>query len=265
MAEIVFETNETRTSRTSGILWGLAKCGKTTFLTGLPGKKLFVLFDPDGDQSLPDHEDITILRLYEQSDDLILRYATNTLPTILRKGEYDSVIYDSLSTLGQIALMQAIKDKIGESKIFTPSIEAPGLSAYGARTANIVNIVSRALRATGAVGAHCWFTSHEDEPKTDDKGNFLHITLTLSGKASSQVGLNVSEIWHMSVNDGKWRIMVAPGRGKKPMGSRMFDVTGSTEFVLRFDPAKGEHQEHSIAQWFNKWIEGGRQKLPVPK
>ena len=256
-----------RRTRTSGVIWGRAKCGKTTFLTSLPGKKLFVMLDPDGDQSIPDRDDIFIIKLYEQPDDVILRYLRDKLPAIIRKNEqgFDSVILDSLSTLGQIALNEAIRNDVGGSKQFKPSIDAPGLAAYGSRTNNTVDIVNRLLRATGSVGAHCWFTSHEDEAKTDDKGNMLGITMTLSGKAINGIGLNVSEIWYMSVHDKKWRIMIAPGRGREPMGSRMFDVTKEIEFQLKFDPEAGLDQPHSIATWYQNWIDQGRTKLEVPK
>lgn len=267
MTGIEIKTSAERKTRTAGVLWGVAKCGKTTFLTSLPGKKLFVMLDPDGDMSIPDDPDIFIMRLYEEPDDLVIRYLTDKLPTLIRRNEqgFDSVVMDSLSTLGTIILNEAIRNNIGKGKDFTPTIDAPGLTAYGSRTSRTVDIVNKILRATGAVGMHCWFTSHEDEPKTDDKGGFLGVTMTLSGKAINGVGLNVSEIWYMSSHDKKWRIMIAPGRGRSPMGSRIFDVTKEIEFQLKFDPAKGTDQPHSLATWYNTWIENGRQKLEVPK
>lgn len=252
-------------SRSSGILWGLPKCGKTTFLTGLPGKKLFIMFDPDGEQSIQDSEDITIMRMYENEDDVILRYCRDKLPTQLRKESFDSVVFDSLSTLGNICLNEAIRTGVGTGKDFKPTLEAPGLAAYGARTSNIVNIVNQNLRATGAVGAHCWFTSHEDEPKTDTKGNLLYITMTLSGKAISGIGLNVSELWHLRARENTWTISIANNKARQPMGSRMFNVTGDVEFKVKFDPDLFENQPHSIGTWFRKWEEGGRKKLPIPK
>lgn len=269
--EIIVEDSATRKSRTSGILWGTAKCGKSTFLMSLPGKKLFIMLDPDGDQSLPDREDIKIIRLYEQPDDVIIRYLTKNMPTYLRKNEeqFDSVVFDSCSTLSRIALNEAINNEVGASSkgnnAFKPSLEAPGVAAYGARTNYIIDIINKNLRATGVVGMHCWFTSHEDEPKTDDKGSFLYITMTLSGKAINGIGLNVSEIWHMIFHDKKWELAIAPCHGKKPMGSRIFDVTGEPKFRLRFNPDLGPDQPHSIATWFQQWEEGGRKKLPLPK
>lgn len=256
-----------RKSRTAGVIWGLPKCGKTTFMTSLPGKKLFVMLDPDGDQSIPDRDDVDIMRLYEQPDDVIMRWLEGKMPSFIQKnaGKYDSYVYDSLSTLYRVMLNEAIKNEVGGSNKFTPSLDTPGLTAYGSRTNHMLNIANKNLRATAAVGAHCWFTSHEDEPKTNDKGEFLYITMNMSGKAINGLGLEVSEIWHMRLHDDKWWIMIKPARGKQPMGSRVFDMTAGPEFRLKFIPDLGPDQPHSIATWYQEWLDGGKRKLPLPK
>lgn len=266
MAEIEITPSSERKSRTAGVVWGPAKCGKSTLLMSLPGKKLFVMTDPDGDQSLPDRDDIHILRLYEHDDATIIRYLRDKLPSMLRKNEeaFDSVVVDSMSTVGRSALNVAISNGVGAGKDFKPSLEAPGLAAYGARTNYLVEITNNVLRASGSSNMHCWFTSHEDEPKTNDKGEFLYITMTLSGKAINGIGLNVSEIWHMRMHDRKWFLAISPCRGKQPMGSRLFDVTGAPEFQLKYKPELGVDQPHSIATWFNTWLEGGKKKLALP-
>lgn len=260
------QSSSARKSRISGLIWGPAKCGKTTFLTSLPGKKLFVMVDPDGDASLPDRDDIFIMRVYEQPDDVVKRFLIEKLPTLLRKNEegFDSVIVDSVSTFGQITLREAIREGIGAGKSFKPTIEAPGMAAYGARTQNIVEMVNKVLRATGSVGMHCFFTGHEDEADRDDEGNFLGITLTLSGKAINGVGLNVSEIWHLRHDPGKWMLSISNCRSRQPMGSRIFVQDSSPEFQLKFKPEAGLDQPHSIATWFNQWVESGRNKLKIP-
>lgn len=268
--EIIIENSETRKSRMSGILWGMAKCGKTTFTRSLPGKKLYAMLDPDGDQSIPDDDDISIIRLYDQPDDVILRYCEDKLPALLAKneGKFDSFIFDSTTTFYQVCMNEAIRKGVGASsgpKGFTPTLDAPGLSAYGSRGARTVNVVNKLLRATSQSGMHCWFTTHQDEAKTDDKGNFLYITMMLSGKTINSMGLQVSEIWHMRNHDGKWFIAIAPCRGKQPMGSRIFDVTGQPEFELKFKPELGSDQPHSLARWYQQWVDGGKNKLPLPK
>lgn len=267
MAEIEIEASSERKSRMSGVLWGRAKTGKTTLLTSLPGKKLFVMVDPDGDTAIPDSDEISIMRIYEQPNDVIKRFLIDKLPTLLRKNEqgFNSVVIDSLSTFGQICLEDAIAQGVGKGREFTPTLEAPGLAAYGARTQNIVKMVNANLRATSSSGLHCFFTAHEDEADRDDKGNILGVTWTLSGKAINGVGLNVSEIWHLRTASGKWTVSIAPCRTREPMGSRIFDMTGDPEFQLKFEPEKGTDQPHSIATWYQQWLDGGRKKLKIPK
>jgi hypothetical protein len=255
-------------SRSTGILWGMSKVGKTTFLMSLPGRILYVMIDPDGDESLPIlPERITVIKLYTYKDDEIIRLLEKKIPAHIEKNheEFDSVVIDSLSTIGRIALEDAIAKGVGNGREFTASIEAPGLAAYGSRTNHTLKIVNMILRATARVGKHCWFTSHEDEPKTNQKGDLLYITMTQSGKTINGMGLQVSEIWYMRFHDKKWFIAIAPCRNKQPMGSRMFDVTGEPEFRLVFDPELGPDQPHSIATWFNRWQGSGRKKLPVPR
>jgi len=262
-----------RKPRTAGLLWGKSKAGKTTFLTSLPGKKLFIMLDPDGDLSLPDRDDIDVLPLFSYETGEIIRYAEKKLPTFLRKNEnkYESVILDSLSSLADRALEHAVDNKIGASKgssksNFVPTLEEPGLAAYGARKQYILTIVSNMLRATGANSMHCWFTGHEGEAERDDKGNMIgDITLTLSGKTTNGIGKDVSEIWYLWQRDGKWTLAISPCRSKSPMGSRIFDVTGDPEFLLSFDPNGPLDQPHAIATWFNHWLETGKKAIPLPK
>lgn len=259
-------SSKERKNRTAGVIWGAAKCGKTTFLTTLPGKKLFLMVDPDGDMSLPDRDDIHIMRLYEYTDAEIIRWLKDKAGRFIRDNEqgFDSIILDSLTSVADSALAVAVANKVGAGKDFTPTLEAPGLAGYGARKTYVLQIVNNLLRATGSVGAHCWFTAHQDEPSRDDKGNLLGISMTLSGKTVNGVGKDVSEIWFMRQHDSKWFVAISPCRSREPMGSRMFDVTGEPEFRLKFDPEKGMDQPHSLTTWFNTWVESGKQKLPLP-
>lgn len=257
-----------RKARLTGILWGQAKCGKTTLLTSLPGKKLFVMIDPDGDVSIPDDDDIDIMRLYEQDPDVVKRFVIDKLPSYIKENVngYNSVIIDSLTTFGQIALDEAIRAKVGASRDFTPSMEAPGLGAYGARKQYIVHALRNNLKATASVGAHCFFTAHEGEAERNAKGDVIgDISMSLSDKTTNEVGLTVSELWHLRKKDKVWTLSISPCRGRSPMGSRLFDQTAEPEFVVKFDPNKPLTQPHSIATWIADWEAGGRKKLSIPK
>lgn len=256
--------------RSTGILWGLTKCGKTTFLMSLPGRILYIMIDPDGDEVLPElPERIKTIRLYTYSDAEIIRMLEKNIPAHLVKNadDYDSCVIDSTTSIGRCALNVAIEEGIGASKRegFVPTLSAPGQAAYGARTQHIIEIVNKNLRATATVGKHCWFTAHEDEAKTSAAGDILHITMALSGKTINGAGLNVSEIWHMRLRDGEQWLSIAPCRKRKPMGTRMFGIMGDSEFQLKYDPELGPDQPHSIATWFQKYQDGGRKKLSLPK
>lgn len=271
MAEELTPVSTTeRQSRTTGLLWGQIKVGKTTLLQSLPKPILFLMIDPDGDAVVPDHEGIEIMRIYEHDDATIIRYLTDKFGTQVRKwgNRYASYVLDSTTTLGRITLDQAIANNVGASNKgsdpFKPTIDAPGQAAYGSRTSRLIQISNNILRATGSVGAHCWFTAHEDEPKTNNKGDFLHITMAHSGKTINGIGSLVSEVWYLKLHDGKRFIDIAPCFGRKPMGSRMFDMSDA-EFQLNYYPELFEDQPHSIARWHAAWLEGGRKKLPLPK
>lgn len=266
--QIPIVKSKDRIGRSTGIIWGQIKTGKSTFLTSLPGRTLFLMVDPDGDESLADSDDLQTMNLFDHKDDEIIRMLEKRVPSHIIKhaSEFDSVVLDSITTVNRIALNDAIAKGVGEGRDFVPSLDAPGQAAYGARTQHTVDVCAKLLRATAAVGKHMWFTAHEDEPKTNPKGEVLYTSVTMSGKAISAVGSLVSEIYHLRFRDGKWTLSIAPCRGRKPMGSRMFDVTGEfPEFRLQFDPELGADQPHSIATWFKQYVEGGRKKLPLPK
>lgn len=268
-SELVVQGAGNVVPRITGVVWGPPKGGKTSLLMTSPGKKLLVNIDPDGYTSIANRDDWSLLDLTQYDHREIVALLTKKVPKIIEEledfGPGDTVIVDSLSSFGDAALMTAIGNKVGEGKGFTPSIEAPGLSAYGARTQYILEAVRQILKATYRKGMHCWFTAHMDTPTTDDKGNFLYQTMTLSDKATSSVGLSISEIWFLDANDKKRTIAVRPVRGRKPMGSRMFTQSGVAEFELKLDITKDDTQPHSIATWWKQWEAGGRNKLELPK
>lgn len=255
--------------RSTGILWGPAKCGKTTLLATLPGRKVLVNIDPDGHEATGWRDDISLLDLSIYEPDEIVRMGRDKVPSLLKQTEDlkegDSVIVDSLSSYGWAALLTAIKEKVGESRTFKPSIEAPGLSAYGARTNYIVDMVRKILKVTGQRGVHCWFTAHMDTPTTNDQGAFLYQTMTLSDNGINQTSLSISEVWFMDRNDKKQTIAIQPVRGRKPMGSRMFSMDGAPEFTLEYAINKPDLQQpHSIAMFWKLYLANGRKKLPIP-
>lgn len=256
--------------RSTGILWGPSKSGKTTLLMTLPGRKLIINVDPDGWTSVAKRKDMQVMDLSVLDFDETIRFGMGGLAMQIEKsdfGEGDSLIFDSATSYGQCALQMAVKNKIGESRKsgFIPTIEEPGISAYGARTQYIVTTVRNLLRATAKKRMHCWVTSHEDTPTTNDKGDFLYQSMLMSENAVNQTGLAVSEIWYLSKMDKVRRLAIAPCRGKKPMGSRMFTMESEPEFVLKYDTSKPNTQPHSISTWWSQWLAGDKTALELPK
>ena len=223
------------------------------------------MIDPDGKESIPEVCDYKVLDLSMMEDGETVRALKDKVPTMIKqmKGQVASVVVDSLTVYAERGLNYAIQQKVGGSPKFTPTIEAPGQTAYGARRQYIVHATSNILRATALVGMHCFFTTHDSEV-TNDKGEILHYTMMLGGKANNDVGIKISECWWMREHDGKWFIAVRNCRQREPMKTRMFNSSSSPEFELKFNPALGIDQPHSISRWFESWIAAGRKKIPLP-
>ena len=97
----------------------------------------------------------------------------------------------------------------------------------------------------------------------DDDGVVLHITLMLGGQLPEQAPVDMSEVWAVSDTGRQRRIAIRPVRNRKPCKTRMFTTTGSPEFDWKFDPEKWEG--HMISTWWEEWLKGGKEKLPLPK
>ncbi len=251
--------------RFAGVIWGDAKCGKTTWAASLPGKKLIVNFDPDGFTTLSNRDDFDVLDLSQLPPVDAIKQAKKVGEHIIANpDDYQSVIVDSLTTLTEAAIYDAVQRQIGKSKTFTPSIDAPGLSAWGARNTTVNEVNAKILRATAQKGVHCFFIAHADDPEFDENGkNIVQHTIMLSAKIRNNVGLKVSEIYHMTLGTGNRRtVYLAPFGYKKPMGSRIFDASKLPKFELNYDYNKPDaEQSHSLSSIFAAWENGGKQKL----
>jgi len=255
--------------RSTGIIWGPAKSGKTTLLATLPGKKLIINVDPDGYESVSFRSDYKVIDLSGHSHKDICAAAEKVVPSMIEKElddfqPGDSVFFDSLSSLGWAALNAAIINQVGKSRDFTPSIEAPGLSAYGARTNYIVSAMRNTLRATKQRNLHCWFTAHMDTPTTNKQGDFLYQSMTLSENGVTQTSLSISEIWFMDRDNKKQTLAIQPVRGRKPMGTRMFRLDDVPEFEIKYNIDEDDSQMYSMATWWRMYLANNKHKLPVP-
>jgi hypothetical protein len=269
----VLSTQETPT-RLALLIWGDSSVGKTTFAATAPGKKkLWLNLDPEGKVSIIHRDDILVTDLDGLSTDELFKQFQNDNPFGLDQfladnPDIETVCLDSATALSWQALQKTVGKGVGGSKSFTPTIEAPGISAYGGRNNVVLACLTGLLKVTAKHNRHCIITTHEDDPKVNPQtSEVLSYNMVLGGKLVSGFTWRLSEIWYMSIGaiDNKRRLAFWPTRLRKPMKSRMFRIGEEREILLNYNPdLPDSEQEHTIAGWYNQWIEGGGQKLDVP-
>ena len=255
--------------RLVGIIWGMAKTGKTTWSCSLPGKKLLINFDPDGFSAVAYRNDVDVINLANMTAKEAISSALKVGQYIVDNADkYESVIVDSLTSLTDLSLEDAVLRKVGSSPKFNPTIETPGLAGWGARNSTVKMIITKILRATGQNKQNCFFIAHADDPEysTDGKTAILQ-TIMLSAKIRNSAGLKVSEIYYLNLDNGKRTVHVAPYGIRQPMGSRMFATETFKKFVLTYNIDKSDEEQNcSLGSILKAWTAGGFKKLnALPK
>lgn len=273
----VTKGSETPT-RMALMLWGDAGCGKTTFAATAPGEKLWLSFGDQEHVSVMGRDDVHVVKVYEMGLDELFNAAQNDNPFgldayLAENTNIETVVCDSLTAIAYRALQKAVKKGIGRSNQFTPTMEMPGISGYGARNAITLEILTGLLKVTAKHNVHFIATAHEADPKTRNENNkevIDYIGVMLGGQIVSNTSWRFSEIWYMSqsmTGEKHRRIMTRPTRLRKPAKTRMFTGKELPEFDLYYDAdlpddAKGQM---TIAKWYDDWIESGGQKQSLPK
>lgn len=268
--------------RLSMLLWGEAGDGKTTLAATAPGKKLWINFDPDGPTSIAG-----LANTHSGRTDTVLSipntYAdfsgqTSSIVEGFRRDDHlglgkilgaedcdiDTVVVDSVTRFSQLALELAVKNRIGGSSNWTPSLETPGQTGYGARNTMTYRMFADIFTVTKKYNKHVIFITHEKDPTTNDKGETLFITMMLGGQLPKLGSSQVSEVWHLAHANGKRRISVQPCRMRKPMKTRMFNADiKSPEFDWVYD-INNPDPRMEINTWWNDYI-ANQGKIPLPK
>lgn len=264
-------------TRLAMLIWGVAGTFKTTLAATAPGKKLWILFDDEGTSSiaaLPSihagkdtalANEIFVVDLSHEKNNIIDKFKTDDglgLGRLLEAHpDIETVVIDSTTRLSQMALEHAIsKGLFGKS-----SIEAPGMGAYGARNALLLRMFVDVMNVTGKHNRNVIFISHEAEPKTNDDGHVLAITMALGGQLPNLTTQKLGEVWYVSDVKGKRQISLRPFRVYKPMKTRMFDIGPNkpSDFEWKYD-IDNPDPKYEIATWYKQWREGNGAKISLP-
>ena len=276
LGNITLTTKEDTPLRMALLLWGPATCGKTTFAATAPGRKLWLSFGDNEHVSVSSRGDVIVASLFDLGVDELFKDAQSDNPFNLDKflAEHDdveTVVVDSLTAITYRALQKAVKDGVGAGRGFRPTMEAPGISAYGGRNAIVLETLTGLLRITAKHGVHIIITAHEDDPVTrqeNGKDIIDYITVQLGGKLVNNMSWRLSEIWYMSQEDqGKRRrrLAVRPTRLRRPMKTRLFRSDQGQEFFLDYNSEKPDKGQMTIANWVNEWMEKQGEKINVPE
>lgn len=263
-------------ARMAMTLWGRGGVGKTAFACTAPGRKLLLNVDPDGYNTVIHRQDVEVLRLEGLTTQDLLREFRQTNPFgldsyLADNPDIETVILDSATLLYHHCLVEAVRTGIGASSgkdAFIPTMEAPGLSAYGGRNAIMLECVTPIIRLTAKHVRHLIITTHEDTPTTTPKGEVINISMMLSEKFRELTTMRLSEIWYMSYDTARDRrlIAIAPTRLRSPMKTRIFSYAKNKEFALLYDDGiPDEDQEHTLTKFFQAWLDNGKRKIPLPQ
>lgn len=266
-------------ARAAILLWGPAGSGKTTFAATAPGVKLYCSFGDNEATPVSGRKDVIIADLSHMSYDDLFKHAQSDNPfgldSILSTNTHiKTVVVDSATAIAYRALQKAVGDGLGRGKLFHPTMEAPGIAAYGGRNAIVLATLTGFLRVTAKHSVNIIITAHEDDPtmKTEVQGGRAvevidFIGVQLGGKLVNNMTWRLSEIWNLREVNNK-RVLTIRNYGvRRPMKTRMFSTKEAPLIDLIYDPdvedsAKGQM---TIAAWHEDWIGHGRRSLAIPK
>jgi hypothetical protein len=251
--------------RLSMLVWGPSGAGKTTLLSTLPGKKLWINFDPDGTSTLGGEREDIVMVDYSNADISIVEKFRDADPMRIGKfiieNEITSIIFDSLTFFSQLALQHGVEHASRTAQHRAATLEDPGFGGYGRRRTWTTLAVQNLLRVTHRTGTHIAFTTHEDRPDKDKEGNVVAITMMLGSDLPEVSALQISEVWFMHDNGQQRKIAVRPVRARKPMKTRMF-LPDKPEFVWNYNALTGEGD--TLAKMYERWEANGFNKIPTP-
>lgn len=281
IGSISIETGTSTVDRMAILLWGPATAGKTTFAATAPGKKLWLSFGDNEHVSVASRADVLVAPIYKLDRHELFKHAQNDNPfgldrILSENREIETVVVDSVTALEYRALQKSVlDDKVGAGRGFTPSMEAPGIAAYGGRNAIVLEVLTGILRVTAKHNVHVILCAHEADPTMKQEGQVETIDfygINLGGKLVNNVTWRLSEIWYLSQDGQDRRLMIRPTRKRRPCKSRLFAAKDAAsnpvlpEYPLLYDPDQpDETQLHTIAHFFDLWLDADKQRILFPQ
>jgi hypothetical protein len=269
LGPVTVTSNADTPKRMAVLLWGDAGCGKTTLAATAPGEKLWLSFGDQEHVSVAHRTDVHVADFSQLGYEDLFKHAQNDNPfgldqQLSANEHIETVVCDSVTAIAFRALQKAVSMRLGAGKSFVPTMEAPGLSAYGGRNAIVLEVLTGLLRVTAKHGCHLIMTAHEADPVMDEQGAVQFVTIMLGGKLVNNNTWRLSEIWYMSQDQDRRRLAVRPTRKRRPMKSRMFSGMGAPEFELLYNSEKPDAGQMTIASFYDQWVSGGGKKLQTP-
>lgn len=267
LGSTTIETTASRLELLTMLIWGKPACGKTVLAATAPGKKLWLQFDPAGTASLDRSDNILVADFSAYKPAQLENFKQggiiekDLLKAVKEEG-INSIVVDSLTSFGQLALSYGIVSGKANRGAFRSSIEAPGQTGYGIRSAMLLDFCTMILRVCADTKCHCVFIAHDKESSGDD-GKVEEITMSLGGQGQTILPAKISEIWHME-DTGKKRLLYVRAHGiKRPMRTRMFVVDDNrSNFTMQYNQITGVGD--GIAEWYSAWQAAGFNKVPLP-
>jgi hypothetical protein len=251
------------------LLWGAPASGKTILAGTMPGKKLWMQFDPDGTASLPRSIDYEVadfstypplkLANFKQGSTIerdIIKY--------VQEHNIGSIVFDSMTTFQNMTLQYAVRSGLANQGRFTASLEVPGITGWGIRTSMSTDAAIMLQKVAQTTGCHFCIISHEQE-KNDDDGKVSEVTHSIAGGTANAIPLRISEIWRVVDNGKERRIYTRQYAHYRPMKSRMFLPAAKPEIVWKYDADKPDTWSgNQIADWYEAWKANGFDKIALP-
>ena len=268
LGDLILETPQSKAKRLAILLWGTSGVGKTTFASTAPGRKLWINFDPDGTDSLAFRDDVHILDLSTHALSVVEKFKDSDPyrigTTLLNDDTFDTVVFDSTSTYGDMCLRHGVVRASATKAGRTATLEQPGLAGYGHKNAWVSAAVFNFLRLTAKYNKHAIIIAHEDKPSVNEEGVTTEVSLLLGSSLRQNIPISFSEVWFMR-DTGKTRtVHVRPYLYYKPMKTRMFDAEKrGASFDWNYELSTPD-EGVTIAKLYRQWVENSGKKIPLP-